>query len=368
MKERIIGLDILRILAMLGIVGVHVIGIWGGLEFLPISSFKYFCLLFILIIFKTSVNTFGLLTGYLYAYTYKPKNRNIINIILTVIFYCLVIPIIFYGFNIFNVQSIGIVKLIKSILAPLFGHYWYIVGYILLFFLIPYLNVLIKKLDKQTLQKLLLTLFILLSIIPTLLGQIDLFRIFNGFSGWWLIYIYMLGAYIRIYEDNNQNKKQIIFKLLLLLIITFLLNLIVRISTYKIFGQIKLDDWFTSYVSPLMILISAYLLILFKKIKKLKSKCLTKIILKISMSTFSVYIIHAQPIIYENILPKIIHSLLNNNSYLLVISILVIIFFIYFICFLIDQIKKLIFKLLKIDFFQNYIGDKLDKKIYMNIK
>lgn len=64
-KERLAGLDILRILSMLGIVGLHIINEGGLRCTLPINSISYFVVMILLTILFTSVNIFALLTGYL---------------------------------------------------------------------------------------------------------------------------------------------------------------------------------------------------------------------------------------------------------------------------------------------------------------
>ncbi len=58
-------------------------------------------------------------------------------------------------------------------------------AYVGLFFFIPFLNVLGNRLTKSQFQYLLVTVFVLFSVVPTLLHR-DVFPVEGGYSIWWL--------------------------------------------------------------------------------------------------------------------------------------------------------------------------------------
>lgn len=85
------------------------------------------------------------------------------------------------------------IEYVKALIPVIDGRYWYPVSYILLFFLIPFLNVVINKLDKKDLECMIKILFIFFCI-TSVFGLYDFFKIYNRYSPVWLIYLYILGG------------------------------------------------------------------------------------------------------------------------------------------------------------------------------
>ena len=256
MKKRIVGLDILRFLSMFGIIGLHVINQGGLINNANVYSIKYYVILVLLVIFYTSVNLFGMLSGYLNIFKEKNKNSRIIELIVITIFYCIIITSIFYCINYKGVQSNGTKEFIYNLIPILDGRYWYLSSYIFLFFLIPYINTFCKSLNKKQFYKLLIILFILLTIIPNIL-ETDVFKIYNGYSPFWLLYCYLVGAYIRLYNIKI-NFPQLIKTLTLVFIVTFLLNAISRYYIYYTLNRVVLITLFMSYVSPFILYVTPF--------------------------------------------------------------------------------------------------------------
>ena len=130
MKKRVIGLDLLRIISMLGIIGLHVIGQGGLINNSNIHSIKYYVILLLLVFFYTSVDVFGLLSGYLNISKEKNKYSRFVQLIMILIYYCLLIPSIFYLFNIDNIRDSGYKELLFNYFPILIGRYWYITFYL----------------------------------------------------------------------------------------------------------------------------------------------------------------------------------------------------------------------------------------------
>ena len=143
-KIRYNGIDIIRVLAMCGIVGLHIL---TKCNIDMTNNYSFFQLLIIL--FKSSVNLFALITGFLYCKR-NIHYKNIINIIFIIAFYCIGFTVIFSFLkpNYFNNK----IEYIKALIPVIDGRYWYPVSYILLFFLNPFINVIINKLDKKDLE------------------------------------------------------------------------------------------------------------------------------------------------------------------------------------------------------------------------
>lgn len=355
-QKRMYGLDLLRIISMFGIIGLHLFNNGGILESLNVNSINYYPLLFIYVLCYLSVNIFAMLSGYLYIDKKNIKYNNIFQLITTTFFYCLIITVIFYGFNIFRIREQGIVYFISSIVPPIVGRYWYITSYVLLFFMIPYMNFLIHNISKDKLKKMLCILLILLSVIPTLIGLRDLFSINNGYSPFWLIYCYMLGAYAKLHL--SQEKSKCIKYMITTVVIAWILNSVTRIISFNLIGKIVLNDIFINYISPLNVIASLSAVLIFSKIT-IKNISLTKIIKLLSSTSFSVYIIHSHILIFDFIIKDSFVGIKNYNLVLIIAIILVTIIGIYMLCSIIDILKNEIFKLMKI----NDLIDMISKKI-----
>lgn len=358
-NKRIIGLDLLRTFSMMGIIGLHVINNGGLINNANIHSFSYYVILALLVLCFTSVNVFGILSGYLSINKQKNKNKRIVELILILLFYCLVIPSIFYGFNLFDVRNTSSIKeIIYDYFPILAGNYWYITCYVFLFFMIPYINKFCNMLDQKTYKKLLTILFILLIILPNVL-LVDLFRIQGGYSPFWLIYCYMIGGYLRIYNVNMPNDK-IIKSFVLTYCISFLLNCLIRNLGYIFLGRVVRANLLINYISPFTLILSVLIFLYFKNIN-VNKKVFEKVFVYLSEMSFSVYIIHGQRMIFYKILKNLFTPLLNHNSIVIFVGIVLSIVIIYIVCCIIDEVRKLLFKVFRINDFIVFVGSKMDK-------
>lgn len=357
--KRIIGLDLLRVFSMMGIIGLHVINNGGLMGNADIHSFSYYVILALLVLMFTSVNVFGILSGYLNVSKKKNKHKRIIELLLIVLFYCLLIPSIFYGFNLFNVRNTsGIKEIIYDYFPFLVGNYWYITCYVFLFFMMPYINNFVSGLSKKAYKKLLITLFVLLTILPNVLLT-DLFRIEGGYSPFWLIYCYMIGGYIHLHNVKLSNDKIIKYSILSYGT-AFILNCLIRNLGYSIFGRIVRPNLLINYISPFILILSILIFLYFKKID-INNKHFKNILVYLSGMSFSVYIIHDQRMVFFKILKNMFKPLLNYNAFIIFIGIIISIISIYVICCIIDEGRKLIFKLFRMDKFIVFSGSKVDK-------
>lgn len=335
------GIDLLRVLSMCGIVGLHVFGQNTILQNLNHNTISYVLAYSIYILIFSSVNIFAMISGYLYVKKENINKKNIINLLLIVLFYSILITLIFFGFNLYNVRILGYVGIIDSIFPFLAGRYWYILSYILLFIMIPYINIIIKSLQKEQLKKLLLILFLLFSILPTIF-QIDFFKLENGYSPFWLMYCYSLGAYFKLYSIDLR-KIDCIKIILLNILIELLSNFII----WKFNPNYNIQA-LLSYVSPFIIINSLCLLSIFTNIK-VSNKCIIKILSILSSCAFGVYIIHCHILIIDYMLKDSVKFLTNTNCAVLVCGLIVSIIIIYLICTIIDIVRQKIFKLIKIE-------------------
>lgn len=284
----------------------------------------------------SSVNLFALVSGYLYV-NKKVNYNSIVNLIITTLFYSIIITAI--TFFVFPEIFSNLKILVSGLFPPIINRYWYLVSYVFLFFCIPYINIFIKNINKIILEKLIFIIFILFSLISTF-GYVDYFRINYGYSPFWLIYCYLIGAYIKLFGLPNIFKKK---KMLIWYIISTVIMFILGIITKKI----GLENFFVRYNSP-FVLFNSILIFTFFTNLKIKSLLVKRILQSLSSVSFEVYIVHGHYIILDYLITNNFIFMSDYSTIVLIVMMLVIITLIYIICGIIGKLKEFIFKLLKI--------------------
>lgn len=177
-NQRNVGLDLARVIAMAGIVTLHVIGQGGVLKSLN-SVRGYWIVLLCEIIAFCSVNVFGLMSGYLGIMKVRGSCYRIVELIVIVLMYSSLISIVYLAF--FNYQFESMKDIVTSFIPVVAGKYWYITCYIPIALLQPYINKMLLSLSEKQHQCLCMILFILFSLIPSV-THIDFFKQSMGYS------------------------------------------------------------------------------------------------------------------------------------------------------------------------------------------
>jgi len=172
-SKRVFGLDLVRTIAILLVVIVHVF----MMNYFQISTIKgtsSFILLFIKNIAMTCVPLFILLTGYL-KYNKKLNKdhyKSIIKILITYFIIAIITVLfdIFYLNNNFNINK-HILGIFNFTINP---YSWYIEMYIGLFLLIPFLNLIYHNLKQKKHKQLLIIILLFLSSIPYTINNIKI--------------------------------------------------------------------------------------------------------------------------------------------------------------------------------------------------
>ncbi len=218
-KERILTLDIIRVIAVISVISVHFFlntGFYGT----EIRGETMFAAITARTMFMVCVPLFLLLTGYLM------KNKKVSLRYYTgigkVIFVYLLSTAAMLLFRKFGLnEPVTLFSAFENIFT--FQQYsWYVEMYIGLFALIPFFNVLYGNLDRRG-KKLLISVMIFVTVLPTTFNSFDwyarliapaaspqpfAFKIFPDF--WTKLYpvtYYFIGAYISENKEAIRNKK-----------------------------------------------------------------------------------------------------------------------------------------------------------------
>ena len=194
--EKNYGIEWLRILSMYMVAVLHTLG-QGGI----LGSFKQGDLSFSIAWFLETaafgaVDCFALISGYV-GYHSHFRYKKGMRLWFQTFFYTLGITILF---AIFMPEAVTKDQWIAAFFPIMKKQYWYMTAYAGLFILIPILNRAIVNLSGRELLKICLAIFVVFSLIPTLLNE-TVFGLGGGYSAIWLLLLYICGGFWGKYHE-----------------------------------------------------------------------------------------------------------------------------------------------------------------------
>ncbi len=349
MKERHFGIDLLRIISMYMVVTLHILGYGGILASLPAESLGFKVAWLLEIAAYCSVNCYALLSGYVSVKT-NFKYSRIIVLWLQVAFYTLLTTLIFKYYKP-EVMMPG--SLFRALTPVTSSQYWYFTAYFGMFFFIPFFNSLINSLNKKQFKILIVSLIVIFSVVQTLIPG-DIFKTSGGYSMFWLIVLYFLGAYFKLTEEDRKRGK-------LWYLAGFVISvLLVWVYKFLPLGPKFNGNLFIGYYSPFILSSAAFLLLFCSKLK-IKGKIPKFLIKTLAPASFGVYLIHTNPLIWESIIKNRFVGYAASSTPKLVLLVLVTAVAIYLACSLIDLLRIALFKLLRINKLSEIIEKNLSK-------
>lgn len=177
---------------------------------------------------KIGVNIFILISAYFLINKDEFKiQKHIIKLWTQIVFYSIIIYIVFYVLLLNN--KIEFWELLKNCMPIINSKYPFATAYFLLYIFHPFINKMLNNINQEQHKKMIMILFIIGVIVPFFID----FNSYINFFGF-TIYLYIIGAYIRKYEDNNKEK---VLKLSIItvaiIVITFILFCLCNYSYNK---------------------------------------------------------------------------------------------------------------------------------------
>ena len=316
-------IELLRIVSMLLIISFHYV-YKSGYVF-DTLNFNSFIVKVFWLFGELGVNLFFLITGY-FMVNGKFSFKKLIKICLEIEFYHWVCIIIFSGIGAIDVFD-GKRSLFMLFFPITLDNYWFATVYLLLYIFSPYLNILINNLSRKEYKKLLITLLIIFSLIPTIFGFLvngtEKLLYYNRFI--WAIVIYFVGAYIRKFDIKlfKQNSKLLMSSCLSFLL---MIGAIVFIFTFReFFEKIGTKEvayfWTPNNILMLICSVSVFGLFLNLKINNIK------IINILASTTLGVYLLHdgvGNSYIWNNIVKSNVHLSSKYSIIYIVVSVIAI--------------------------------------------
>lgn len=351
MNKRNVGVDLLRIFSMFLICIIHILDnsniLYGDNNSITIN---YGIAWVLEIIAICAVNSYALISGYVGVDT-KYKYTGIIQLWFQVIFYTLLITCVF---SLWKPEVIGVKEVFAALTPVISEEYWYFTAYFAMFFFIPFLNFLVNEMKQKHVYQLVISLVGVFCIMQTLAHK-DIFGTFGGNSTLWLSILYIIGAYIKKYNVNKKitNKKAVLIYFICI-ILTWGSKLFIEVITLKVFGTAKGGSLLFMHTSPTILVAAVMMLIIFSNLEFKEN--IAKYIVFFGKCTFSIYLIHTHPLVWNNILNVLFSSYATLSTIIFPFAIIGSAMGIYVICTLIDIIRVYFFKIIRI----NILSEKIE--------
>lgn len=354
---RIIGVDLLKILAMLMIVTSHAINHGSILKSLEVGSYRYQFFSAWEVFVACAVNCYAIISGFVGIKT-EIKVKRIIKLWMEVLFYSVGITVIAFFIDKSNVSH---TQIYNSFFPIMTERYWYITAYFGMMLLAPLFNHAINNIEKKKIKKIVIVMMLIFSVIFTILkffpiSAYDAFKLNNGYSMLWLCILYIIGAYFGKHVEVKKFKG---YKMIL----GYVIMCAITVGFEFLFESIGLNNYskiLSRYTSPTILAAAIFLLLLFSNININRLK---KFVVLMSNATLGVYLIHDNEIVRNNIVSKIFINYTGNSFIQLIIQTVLTILAVYCICSIIDIIRIKLFKLLRIEYLLDTILKNKSKTI-----
>ena len=270
-------LELLRILAMLGVIVLHYnnTDIGGGFAYFAEGSLNYYLLYFLESIDISAVDLFVLISGYFMCMSPKRNMIKPLKLLVQVIIFREAGYIASYALAVIPAGgSLLSVDLLKGMLVSLVPNNYFVILYIALYFISVYLNRIFETLDEKKLRQMIIILVLLFSVWVTFADVLSAATNItwtglstvgiNGSQGGYIIVnfalLYCIGAYLRKISEKKYSMRN----LLAGYFVTIVLLTIWSISNMLFGWRISQIAW--EYCNPLVILSAVLLFLIFRQL------------------------------------------------------------------------------------------------------
>ncbi len=357
---RCYGVDLLKTVSMFLVVILHLLGHGGIIWNAAVKGTALYNVAWLMECFALcAVNCFAIASGYL-TVGKTVKYRKLIPMWLTVTLYSVLSLVV----GMLMLPGSVTLKDWLFVFPVTTGKYWYFTAYVGLYLLLPFVNKFIESVSEKAFKTLLVVGFLMLSgSFLFSLGQ-DLFRVTGGYSVWWLLYLYLLGAGMKKYGLFTKIPlwaagvgyvASVFLTLGGKLLTSFLIDRnIPRVSYFfSFFG----DSRWEQYLSPSLLAAAIFLTVFCIKLKL--PKVTHKPLKWLSPLIFQVYIIHETPWVRDNWIVGKTGYLASGSVLHMVLSILLGAVIIFVFCIAVDALRWWLFRLLQVDRWVNALADKV---------
>lgn len=299
-SDRNEGVELFRCVSMILILVLHILGQGGVLTYSNGHREQYYTAWFLETLSYCSVNCYALICGFVNKENDFKFSRFVLRWL--EVFFWLVVPLAYT--KLFTDISIESNILRESFLPLTSKTLWYFNAYVLLFPFIPLLNIGLERVGKRNHVEILVFLFIITCTLHIFNGG-DNFVLNGGYSGMWLIILYVFGAYFRLYGIPRWAKWYVtipmffaaaVFAWAIKMYQVDLCNANIIEKNGEVWSCL---DRFVNYTSPFMVIMALCLLLFFVQVR-IEPIPLRTVVVLLGRCSFGVYLFHVGPIVWGN--------------------------------------------------------------------
>lgn len=331
-------IELLRVILIWLVIILHYMNasMGGALGNVQPNTFDYYLDHIIESFSIIAVDVFVIITGYFSYRKSYIRVSKIVNLFLVMLFWGLIlaaISLLWLYPRVINLRTI------KEIINASFFQ-WFVIIYIILYLLIPFLNKVINGISKSEYQILIFINVIFFYIIGTI-SKVTISD--NGYGIINFVTLYLIGAYIRKYYDAKIPFKYSIP-------IYLLMTMLTTCSSF-------ITDRAWAYNTIFNLISSIAFFEIFKSIKLNYSKAINKL----ASYTFSVYLIDVNEFFNKFLYRVLFHSNQYWNSSLMIVNLVISVIGIYAICIIMDWLRVTLFRR-GFDYISNLVKYKVEVK------
>jgi len=338
-SKRDSNIELLRIVAMIGVIILHFINadIGGGIVFTANDNAKYAALSVARTMFIPAVDIFLMISGYFMC----SKSAVVVDKAFKLILQVIVTNELIYVLRmIIGNDSFSI----KHLMANFIPMNYYVIMYVALYLLSPYINKLFSLLDDKKFSVMVILLCCLFSLWPTLvnisehimnshyegLSTISIKGDQSGYNFVNFFLCYSLGVFARRMKSKQNNK---------LLVLGFVFSFVFLLAWYLIGTKLGKELSVYSYSNPLVLIMAWSVLLLVTELKIGNNK----VINYIAKMSFTVFLSH---MFYLKLIP--VDYICSLPLPLMILGMFVSCFLIYFACIPFYYLFELLYKLIDV--------------------
>lgn len=277
---RNIGLDVIRSIAVLFVIGGHFFLLNTSLREVPFRGLSLFVQGTFLSLFLAGVPLFIILTGYLNINKSSSWKyyKNIKKVLYAYLLYS-ILTILFRKYYAGSTESWAEwgLKILDFSAIP-YG--WYIEMWIGLYLLTPFLNILYKNIDSRDVKRLLIGTLFLMTILPHWLNR-DGMHLLPGFwQQCWPLTFYFAGAYIQEYQPQVKLRTAAIV-ITGLCLLNPALNLVLQTRSLLLLGGGPED--IVSFFITIWLFLMLYRI-------RIKKRMIEKVVVNLSLCSLDIYL------------------------------------------------------------------------------
>ena len=304
-----------------------------------------------------AVNCYGLISGYVgIKSTFRPW--KLLLLYLQVWFWSV---LLFLVFGLSHPGWITVAVVQKAFLPVTFKSYWYFTGYVALFLMMPFLNTGIQAMTKWMQRSLALALIAVFSVstmLPKLFSS-DFLSLVGGYSFLWLLVLYVIGACLREGGFTAPSGRKLVLLYTGMVMLAWIYKILMENATRKYLGEARYGKLFITYTSLPMLVCGLCMLLLFARLRL--GTWMNKMVKVCSPAALGIYIIHAHPVIWENILKKRFSWIHNLSPLPAAAAVLGSALLLFVFCLCLELLRIRLFEACHVSAFCRHLAGKLEE-------